>query len=136
MVSGYGRVNDIYAHRFVWELVNGPIQAGMHVLHKCDNPPCVNPRHLFLGTPHDNQADKIAKGRANDAAKARPGKYNGNSKLTDEAVRDIRRRVVIGKAGGHNGCYRGNTRDIAKEYGVSEGLIWAIGRRRVWRHVD
>jgi hypothetical protein len=51
------------AHRVSWEMRNGPIPAGMHVLHRCDTPTCVNPDHLFLGTPLDNARDRDAKGR-------------------------------------------------------------------------
>jgi len=66
--NGYGRIGDddgktVNAHRLAWTLVNGPIPDGLHALHHCDNPPCCNVEHLFLGTDADNTADKMAKGR-------------------------------------------------------------------------
>ena len=64
--KGYGQIwsgKQIRTHRLAWELANGPIPDGIHVLNHCDNPPCCNPEHLFLGTNADNVADKITKGR-------------------------------------------------------------------------
>lgn len=69
---GYGRIRKggdrggkmIFAHRVSWEMHNGPIPDGLQALHKCDNPPCVNPAHLFLGDNDDNIKDKLQKGRA------------------------------------------------------------------------
>lgn len=67
--QGYGEIhlgerNDhCYAHRFSWMINKGPIPKGLFVLHRCDNPRCVNPNHLFLGTQKDNLHDAMAKGR-------------------------------------------------------------------------
>lgn len=71
--NGYGRITFQYkkhiAHRFSYEIQNGEIPKGMLVCHKCDNPPCVNPGHLFLGTELDNNMDKIKKGRDHNKSK-------------------------------------------------------------------
>jgi hypothetical protein len=84
--KGYGQVGDgngkvLYAHRVSWELVYGPIKDGMWVLHKCDNPSCVNPMHLFLGSHDDNMRDMVSKLRGR----------SGRTVLTDDDVRKVHR---------------------------------------------
>lgn len=61
--NGYGQLGRKTAHRVAYECAHGPIPDGLHVLHRCDNPPCINPEHLFLGTHHDNMIDSMLKGR-------------------------------------------------------------------------
>lgn len=101
--------------------------AGMHidgisVLHRCDNPPCVNPGHLFLGTREDNVADMDRKGRRGSLK----GSAHGNSKLTDEQVIEIRRL----RASGSRGI------DLARRFGVSPSAIVWITKRKQWTHID
>jgi hypothetical protein len=126
LVKGYGQLmvkrRPIRAHRVSWELSNGAIPAGAHVLHHCDNRRCVNPAHLFLGSNLDNIADCKAKGRAKVASKGRPGDLNGRAKLTWEAVRRIR------------GDSR-PTRFVAADYGVNRTTIQSIRSGRKWRVV-
>lgn len=125
--QGYGQIGDsngglLRAHRVAWSLANGPAPEGMSVLHKCDNPPCCNPAHLFLGTQLDNVRDAIAKGRMRVVASL--GERNGTAKLTDDAVRRIR-------------SLRGSRsqQKLAAEFGVSQRLISLVLRGEIWRHV-
>lgn len=128
-VGGYGRItiggSVIRAHRLSWQLAHGPIPEGMLVCHNCpggDNPLCVNPAHLFLGTNADNTADKIAKGRARYAQ----GSRVSGAKLTEAdvlVIRDLR-------ADGHT------YQRIAARFRVSERAISRITRGEGWGHVD
>ena len=81
--SGYGvksrgrrEEGNEYAHRLVWILFNGSIPEGVHILHTCDNPPCVNPKHLFSGTQGDNNRDCMRKGRTKFGVYSRGTRWN------------------------------------------------------------
>ena len=110
-----------YAHRVAWELTHGPVPDGLHVLHHCDNPPCCNPAHLFLGTHADNMADMAAKGRYRVIPQ--PGERNPQAKLTEPEVVTIRRRYAAGGI---------SQAALAREYGVSPALVGMIVRRQIW----
>lgn len=122
--DGYGVIKDkqktVRTHRVSWEIHNSkPIPDGLSVLHECDNPPCVNPSHLRLGTPGDNMIDKMLKGRC------RVGSDNGSSKLTEEDVRGIKAMLID------------ETPElvIAEKYSVSRSAINRIKLNKYWRHV-
>jgi hypothetical protein len=110
----------IVAHRMAYILIHGPIPDDINVCHKCDNPPCCRDDHFFLGTNADNTHDMIAKGRAYHPA----GSKHQNSKLSEDAVREIRESWP---AVSH--------KELAKRYGVSRGAIRNIVKRRGWTHV-
>lgn len=123
--KGYGQFGDRsvgtrYAHRIAWEFAYGTIPDGMLVCHACDNPPCCNPSHLFLGTDRDNAQDRERKGRRKPAV----GSKHGSAKLTEEQVREIRSREGI------------SLRALGRLYGMSPGHIGCIRRGDKWKHVD
>ena len=102
--AGYGtfpltRNKNVYAHRWAWKYFYGPIENDLHVLHHCDNPSCVNPVHLFLGTRADNMADARAKGRMLTTTHGRPGMYtthNCRCSICKDAEY-VRRKVSVSK---------------------------------------
>jgi hypothetical protein len=102
--------------RFIWEQYFGEIPPKMQICHKCDNPKCINPEHLFLGTARDNAIDKANKGRAPT------GESHWKTKLTQKQVLEIL-----------NSCDR--KIDISKEYKISTTTIYNIKNRRTWRGV-
>jgi hypothetical protein len=112
-------------HRLSWTMHFGCIPPAMLVCHRCDNPACVRPNHLFLGTHQDNMADKIAKGRA--AGGSSPGEANPLAKLTDDIVRTIRAEYLPGK--------RGHGSAAAKRFGVSISTVHLVLRNKIWRHI-
>jgi len=117
-----GRWGGVPAHRVAWELTYGDIPSGLFVLHRCDNPPCCNPNHLFLGTPLDNVEDCRDKGRSRWAC----GEAAGSAKLTALNVVEIRSRYAAG----------GNTQQaLANEYGVSPSTISGVVLLKYWQHV-
>lgn len=123
---GYGYLNVAgrkRASRVAYEYTKGPIPPGMEVRHTCDNPPCCRPKHLILGTHRQNMEDRDAR---HPGFQAR-GEANGKSKLTIEAVRDIRRRFKR---------YVVTDPMLATEYGVSAALIYAVRTRKIWRHIE
>ena len=128
MPKGYGVFwldgKHVGAHRAAWEMEKGPIPDGLHVLHHCDNPSCVNTNHLFLGTGADNTADMLSKGRAKGNHKC-IGDKNNRTKLKAEDIPVIRKRLEVDIA-----------KDIAADYGVEASTINAIRRKETWRHVQ
>ncbi len=122
--TGYGHLGikgrTVDAHRASWQEVNGPIPAGMHVLHTCDTRPCINPNHLFLGTPLTNAKDRQDKGRWRGGDIR--GEASGNAKLTETQVLEIR-------------AASGTLKEIAARYGITASAVEKIRYRVSWRHL-
>ena len=108
------------AHRVSYAAFVGD-PGDLHVCHRCDNPGCVNPEHLWLGTAKDNHRDKVAKGRGNSPK----GEWSGASKLTASKIRAIRRRLAAGE----------NQTNVAAAFGVSRPTISHIVAGKTWSHV-
>jgi len=118
--DGYGMVKmngkPVRAHRWSYEYFHGDIPEGLCVLHACDNPPCTNPKHLFIGSHQDNMTDMMRKGRST------AGEASASSKLTEADVHKIRASKATQQA-------------LADEYGVDRSIISRIMTRKMWKHV-
>lgn len=109
----------VYCHRVSWEKHFGPIPDGLCVLHRCDNPPCVNPDHLFLGTKAENNADCWLKGRYNR------GENRWSAKLKEVEIPAIRALIALGFS----------TVRIGRLFSVDQMTIQAIKKGKTWKHV-
>lgn len=128
--DGYGRIlvgsradgsrRLVYTHRLAWELQHGPIPGGMIVCHACDNPPCCNPGHLFLGTPEANMRDMAAKGRRINSPHA--GVTNGRALITELDAENIRAAYASGES----------QTSIARRYPISRTTVGYIVRGEIW----
>lgn len=120
---GYGHVSvggkSTKAHRLAFSLFNGPIPGGLCVCHRCDNPACVNPEHLFLGTKLENTHDMLAKKRATDGSKSPTGTRHPKSKINLAAAIEIYQSTETYRA-------------IRERFGISDALISGIKRGRNW----
>lgn len=127
--DGTRRNSMVAAHRFSYEEENGPIPEGpgFHgfcVLHRCDNPSCVRPAHLFLGTNKDNVHDMDAKGRRVNAQQK--GEKHANAILTEAQVLELAAKYETGQF---------TQRELAKEYGVCNATVNHIFKGRLWAHL-
>lgn len=136
--KGYFRLGlpgerHVSAHRFSYEIAFGPIPDGLWVLHHCDNPKCVRPDHLFLGTAKDNTQDALNKGRMATGERnwskrhpelIRRGEAQSNAKLTADDA-----RAIFAQKG------KKSQKDLAAEYHVSPSKVSHIWTGRAWRHV-
>ncbi len=128
--NGYGRIqigkgNTLKAHRISHLLFNGPVPNDLLIIHNCDTPPCVNPKHLRLGTIADNNKDMMSRGRYVCGGKPHPGEKNGRAKLTEKDVNQIRFDYLMSK----------KMTVMAQKYGVHVSVIDRICHNRSWKHL-
>lgn len=131
--AGYGGIRAgrrgsplLMAHRVSFALHNGPIPGGHEVCHVCDNPPCVNPAHLFLGSHTDNMRDMTEKGRRRDDATLPRGSAHHSAVLDEAAVVELRRRRKDGATYG----------ELMALSGLSKSSVASLVNYETWRHVQ
>lgn len=125
-ISVGGRKDRVHnATRVMWTIVNGPIPYGLEMCHKCDNPPCINPDHLFMGSHKENYQDALSKGR--DAGMFKNGVKHRNAKLTEDQVKKIRAEYIP---------YVVGCRKLAKQFNVSDETIRRIVLNRSYQGVQ
>lgn len=121
--QGYGvatfNSKSIRAHRLSYMIFVGNIPPNMYVLHRCDNPSCVNAKHLFLGTNKENMRDKVLKGRQAN------GEKNGNSRMKEEEILQIRKLYLSGVS----------MKEISKKFNSNVSQVHKIIRRKLWGHI-
>jgi len=125
--KGYGNVTfgntGGLAHRLAWELYHGPVPDGLCVLHKCDNPGCVNPVHLWTGTYAENNADRDAKGRWKKGAGPGLGEGHHSSKLKENEARKILALARMGHL---------SQREIGRRFRISHSVVSEILNGKAW----
>jgi DNA-binding XRE family transcriptional regulator len=130
--KGYGIVNwngkNKRTHRLSYELNFGEIPKGYLICHSCDNPSCINPKHLWVGTSKENTLDMMKKGRGNfkKGIKFKDAPYRPHSKLDESKVKDIRERIKMGET----------MVSLAFEYNVSDRTINNINSGKLWKNID
>lgn len=131
--GGYGafgvKSKVLRAHRVSFQIHNGPFDPLLDVCHHCDNPACVRPDHLFLGSHTDNMQDMHKKGRYNESKRGpnrKRGTYFWSAKLTPELVSKIRQEYVP---------YLVGKRYLARKYGVTKNAVNVLLKRITWKHV-
>lgn len=133
VTGGYGRAffegRHQLTHRIAWQITKGPIPDGYQVCHQCDNPPCCNPRHLFLGTAKENMRDCVAKGRrVANAGSFTGGTDHPNATLSPEQVAEIRTTPYR-----RGSCVdRGSDWELSEKFGVKRQTIGKIRRGLRW----
>lgn len=139
---GYGRISPanwrdapLVAPRVSWEIANRRmVPSGMFVMHSCDNPPCVNPAHLSIGTAKDNAMDASRKGRMAVKSKGRPGSAHHKAKLSDQDVRTIR-AIYDQRRDASKRMPPGATAALVRRFGVGKDVICGIAARKTWTHI-